>query len=68
MLRTNSRHEYSPWQRFLSEAGSLWEFVEIVPIQARVRHAKLVKPTDANSTKIISVNALTDRGLFSLVE
>ena len=55
-------------QGFRANDGMLWEFAGLAPAQDRVPHAKLVKPADKLTTKIISASALFDKRLFNPVD
>jgi hypothetical protein len=55
-------------KEFRSHDGMLWEFAGLAPTQDRVPHAKLVKPADKLTTKIISASALFDKRLFNPVD
>ena len=52
---------------FRAAGGILWEYAGEVPTQAPEPHAKLLRQGDARTIKIISMNALLDRGLFEPV-
>ena len=53
---------------FRANDGMLWEFAGLASTQDRVPHAKLVKPTDKLTTKIISASALFDKRLFNPID
>ncbi|MBT6431057.1 MAG: hypothetical protein HOK30_25540 [Rhodospirillaceae bacterium] len=55
-------------QSFRANDGMLWEFAGLAPTQDRVPHAKLVKPADKLTTKIISASALFDKRLFNPID
>lgn len=55
-------------QEFRANDGMLWEFAGLARTQDRVPHARLVKPTDKLTTKIISASALFDKRLFNPVD
>ena len=55
-------------QGFRANDGMLWEFAGLAPTQDRVPHAKLVKPADKLTTKIISASALFDKRLFNPID
>ena len=55
-------------QEFRAHDGMLWEFTGLALTLDRVPHAKLVKPADKLTTKIISASALFDKRLFNPVD
>ena len=61
------RNEIPERQLFRAAGGILWEYAGEAPTKAPEPHAKLLRQGDARTIKIISMNALLDRGLFEPV-
>lgn len=61
------KNEIPTGQLFRAAGGIMWEYVGEAPTQAPEPHAKLLRQGDARTIKIISMNALLDRGLFEPV-
>ena len=61
------RNEIPEGQLFRAAGDILWEYAGEAPTQAPETHAKLLRQGDARTIKIISMNALLDRGLFEPV-
>lgn len=61
------RREIQPGQRFRTVDGGMWEYAGVAPTQAPEPHARLVRPGDPRTIKIISLDALLDRTLFEQV-
>ena len=61
------KNEIPDGQLFRAAGGIVWEYAGEAPTQAPEPHAKLLRQGDARTIKIISMNALLDRGLFEPV-
>ncbi len=55
-------------QRFQAAGGATWEYAGPAPTQGPEPHARLIKPGDPRTIKIISLSALLDRSLFVRVD
>ena len=55
-------------QHFRARDGIVWEVSEIIRRYDELPHVALVKPQDRLTRKVISVDALFDKRLFSVVE
>ena len=55
-------------QRFRAPDGIVWELVEPIQTHGDRPHVALVKLEDRHTRKVISVDALFDKRLFSSVE
>jgi hypothetical protein len=54
-------------QLFRAIGGGTWEYTGEAPTVAPEPHARLVRPGDPRTIKIISYDALTDTSLFERV-
>ncbi len=61
-------HDLAPGQRFRARDRIIWEISEIARTHDDRTHVALVKPEDRLTVKVISVDALFDKRLFSAVE
>lgn len=62
---SSSRHSEIPsGQLFRAVGGGTWEYTGEAPTVAPEPHARLVRPGDPRTIKIISYDALTDTSLF----
>ena len=60
-------HDIPNGQLFRAIGGGTWEYRGPAPTLAPEPHAKLVRPGDPHTVKIISVDALTDTSLFERI-
>ena len=67
MLR-NQQPDLAVGQRFRASNGIEWEVVKSLQMDGEHPHVALVKVQDRLDRKVISVDALFDKRLFSLVE
>lgn len=68
MFGSSSRHnDIEAGQLFRAVGGGTWEYTGEAPTVAPERHARLVRPGDPRTIKIISYDALTDTSLFERV-
>ncbi len=70
MPRTRYHRELdlAPGQRFRSPDGIVWEVSEFIRMHGEPPHVALVKLEDRLTRKVISVDALFDKRLFSAVD
>ena len=61
------RTEIPSGQLFRAVGGGTWEYTGEAPTVAPEPHARLVRPGDPRTVKIISYDALTDTSLFERV-
>ena len=61
------RTEIPSGQLFRAIGGGTWEYTGEAPTVAPEPHARLVRPGDPRTIKIISYDALTDTTLFERV-
>jgi hypothetical protein len=61
------RSEIPSGQLFRAIGGGTWEYTGEAPTVAPEPHARLVRPGDPRTIKIISYDALTDTTLFERV-
>jgi hypothetical protein len=68
-MQRTQHHRILEGQRFRALEGMEWEFSEfILTHRGEHPHVALVKPLDRLTRKVISVDALLDKRLFSLIE
>lgn len=69
MFRSSSsqRHDIPNGQLFRAVGGGTWEYSGPAPTVAPEPHAKLVRPGDPQTIKIISMDALNDTSLFERI-
>lgn len=68
-MNPTQNHRIQQGQRFHSLEGMEWEFAEfILTYRDEHPHVALVKPLDRLSRKVISVDALFDKRLFSAID
>ncbi len=60
--------DLAPGQRFRSPDGMVWEVSEFIRMHGEPPHVALVKLEDRLTRKVISVDALFDKRLFSVVD
>ena len=65
--RRSSHQDIPDGQLFRAVGGGTWEYAGPAPTVAPELHARLVRPGDPRTIKIISVDALTDTSLFERV-
>ena len=61
------RSEIPSGQLFRAIDGGTWEYTGEAPTVAPEPHARLVRPGDPRTIKIISYDALTDTSLFERI-
>ena len=61
------RHDIPDGQLFKAVGGGTWEYTGPAPTVAPEPHARLVRPGDPCTIKIISMDALNDTSLFERV-
>ena len=61
------RHDIPDGQLFKAVGGGTWEYTGPAPTVAPEPHARLVRPGDPRTIKIISMDALTDTSLFERI-
>ena len=65
--RPTRRHDIPDGQLFKAVGGGTWEYTGPAPTVAPEPHARLVRPGDPCTIKIISMDALTDTSLFERI-
>ena len=60
-------HDIPDGQLFKAVGGGTWEYIGPAPTVAPEPHARLVRPGDPRTIKIISMDALTDTSLFERI-
>ena len=61
------RHDSPDGPLFKAVGGGTWEYTGPAPTVAPDPHARLVRPGDPRTIKIISMDALTDTSLFERI-
>ena len=68
-MQRTPHHRLLEGQRFRASEGMEWEFSQfIVTYRDEHPHVALVKPRDRLTRKVISVDALFDKKLFSAID